>query len=379
MAPACDKPLLVMICAPTAERPASRRGSGSESRERREDGADDHPLGTPQTWSLCWGSFGGSTVSLRRSHIRTTLPCADKLRTAPVQIVTLVILPPLPLPPDEWLVAFNDECRKKEIAAGERPFRALERWADENGQKTTRFQLLLSHLATPAFNAIYAFFKANTSLGRDDFAPFRQTCFFYDTAFWPVIVPVIFGHGVVDPIRFVVGMPSAVFSNLGFNSTARDELDAHWFDCEHHMNHHALIESDTLPELARDFLAGGEKGLFAAAESLLAIRPNQKAAELSRDAFESTLKGFAVVKSGLSAERARKKISHDLYLLVQECAGVLPAAERIRFENACSIYPSVGARYEKSAQAMQRLWECYREAQHAMAISLRIIGGEMIP
>lgn len=287
------------------------------------------------------------------------------------------MLPPLPVPSEEWLSAFNDECRKIELPSGERPFRALEQWANENGQKASRIDLLLAHLATPAFTAIYAFFKTNTSLGRDHSVPLRQTCFLYDTAFWPVIVPVIYGHCVVDPIRFVVGMPAALFRDLGFNSAARDQLDAHWFDCSHQMNNRLLIDSEGLPELERSFLAGGEKSLFAAAESLLAMPPNTKAAELSRDAFESTLKGFGVVKVGLTLARTRK-ISHDLHLLVQDCASALPTAERVRLEKACSLYPSVGARYEKAALPVKRLWDCYAEAQHAMAISLRIIAGDVI-
>lgn len=292
--------------------------------------------------------------------------------------MTLVILPPLPLPPGEWLVAFNDECRKQEIPAGERPFRALERLAEENEQKAARFQLLLSHLATPAFNAIYAFFKANTSLGRDHSVPYRQTCFLYDTAFWPVIVPVIYGQCVVDPIRFVVGMPPTLFRDLGFNSRARDQLDAHWFDCSHHMNNQRLIDSAELPELARSFLAGGEKNLLAAVESLLAIPPNAKAAELSRDSFESTLKGFAVLKTGLTLRDAIT-IRHDLPKLVRRCAPALPAIEQVRLEQAYALYPQVDARYEKTVFPLRQLWECYSEAQHAMTISLRLIAGDVIP
>ena len=289
------------------------------------------------------------------------------------------MLPPLPIPPEDWLAAFNEECRKREVPAGERPFRALEQWANKNGQSAPRFDLLLSHLATRAFAGIYAFFKAHTSLGREHAAPFRQTCFFDDTAFWPLIVPVIFGHCTVDPIRFVVGMPPPLFTHLGWNSTARDELDAHWFDCEHQMNHERLIDDTNVPELARNFLAGAQKALSAAAESLLAVPPNQKAAELSRDAFESTLKGLAVVEAGLTAERARKKISHDLQLVVQECAGALPATEHARLQAAVLLYPMIGARYQKGELPSQRLWACYREAQHAMGVSLRIVGGDTFP
>jgi hypothetical protein len=174
-------------------------------------------------------------------------------------------------------------------------------------------------------------------------------------------------------------MPPTLFAHLGSESTVRDELDAHWFDCEHQMTHQRFIDDANVSELARKFLAGGEKALLAAAESLLAVPPNQKAADLSRDAFESTLKGLAVVKAGLTAERTRKWISHDLQLVVQECAGALPTAERIRLEKALPLYPTVRVHYEKGALASQRLWECYREAQHAMAVSLRIIAGELMP
>ncbi|MBA3833972.1 MAG: hypothetical protein H0X34_19205 [Chthoniobacterales bacterium] len=288
-----------------------------------------------------------------------------------------MILPWLPIPSQEWLSSFNDECREREVSSGERPFRALEKWAEESGQRASPFNLLLSHLSTPAFSAIYAFFKANTSVGRDEAAPFRQTCFFYDTAFWPVIVPVLYGEHVVDPIRFVVGMPASLFHDLGFDSAARDELNAHWFDCLHHMNNTLLLDGDQLPELAGGFLAGGEKGLFAAADCLLGLPPNQKAAELSRDAFESILKGFAVVKTDLTLDDA-KEIRHKLHKLVMRCAAALPAFETARLDKACGLYPDIAARYEKTALPAKGLWQCYSEAQHAMAMSLRLISGELI-
>ena len=41
-----------MICAPAAERPASAWVCGAEGRERREDGADDHPPGTANPESV---------------------------------------------------------------------------------------------------------------------------------------------------------------------------------------------------------------------------------------------------------------------------------------------------------------------------------------
>ena len=48
-----------------------RRGSGSESRERREDGADDHPTGAlGKLGSLCWGSVRRKHSLPRRSRIR---------------------------------------------------------------------------------------------------------------------------------------------------------------------------------------------------------------------------------------------------------------------------------------------------------------------
>lgn len=261
---------------------------------------------------------------------------------------------------------------------GERPFLALQRWGELNGQNRPVGELIFAHLGSETFNALYAFFKENTSLGRDHSAPIRQSCFLYDEAFWPVYVPVIYGSCVVDPIRSIAGMPSALFRSLGFDSDARDKLDAHWFDCSHHMNSHRLIDGDELPEPARGFLAGGEKSLFAAVESLLAIPPNPKATELSRDSFESTLKGLAVAKAGLTLPEAIK-ISHRLKVLVQRCASAVPASERERFERACNIYPSVEARYEKTDFSMKQIWQCYAEAQHAMAVSLRVIAGEINP
>jgi hypothetical protein len=53
-----------MICAPAAKRQASAWVDGAEGRERREDGADDHP---PRRGKL---GVCVRTVSPRRSRIR---------------------------------------------------------------------------------------------------------------------------------------------------------------------------------------------------------------------------------------------------------------------------------------------------------------------
>jgi hypothetical protein len=79
-----------------------------------------------------------------------------------------------------------------------------------------------------------------------------------------------------------------------------------------------------------------------------------------------------VRERGSSAKKGAKKSA------VEHCAPALPVSETTRLEKACSLYPKVDVRYEKTAFSMRQLWECYTEAQHAMAISLRSITGDMI-
>ena len=57
----------VMICAPAAKRPASAGVYGAEGRERREDGADDHPTRRANSESVCAQFPRGAAASTVRA------------------------------------------------------------------------------------------------------------------------------------------------------------------------------------------------------------------------------------------------------------------------------------------------------------------------
>ena len=264
------------------------------------------------------------------------------------------------------------------MEAAERPIRALEQWAAEHGQPQTLGELVLPHFGGPAWAAIRRFYRENTALARHEAAPFLGSCFFYDAAFWPLHVPVIYGQMTVDPIRFVKDMPPAVFRHLGYDSTARNRLDAHWFDCYGYLSGMSVVvDKGSLGNtLAENFLHGADAMLDSAVASLLTGKPNAKAAEHSRFAFESALKALVAKRENVTNDdEFRKKISHFLDRLLLRCQPYLDSTEHQRLTAASTHYPDVKARYANQPLTGQVLWTCYAEARHASTVVLRALGG----
>jgi hypothetical protein len=282
----------------------------------------------------------------------------------------------LPLPATNWIEAFNARCRRKRIGPSVRTSIGIVEWAQENGRCGRSSDLFAAYCHSPAYDVIAKYMRENTGYARAHATPrLPESCFFYDDAFWPLVLsrPNRKTDKLVSSVK---GMPASLCALVKADEWASAQLRAHVAECEYIFKWRFCFDDDgpVVPTDASDFYQGAERSLQSAVSNLLSNPPNQKAAELARDTFESSLKAMAVAKNLITTQEA-KDIGHRLHRLVETCKPLACEAESKRLFAACDDFPDIAVRYAASLFRGERLWTCYLEAHHSVFLTLRAIMG----
>lgn len=276
----------------------------------------------------------------------------------------------LAVPPPEWISAFNADCRRKEIGPAARPALGIVEWATQCGVAGAPAQKFTAHCGSKAYEAIHRYIREHTGWSRVSTSDLTQSCFFYDDAFWPLAVARLGSRH--EALSTVQGMSNELRAIVSLDEPALRQLSEHFDECIYYIaRRFRLGEGPVIAHEASELFQGAERSLYSARGDLLCIPPNPKAAELSRDAFEASLKALAVAKHGITLTDARA-ISHDLQKLVNVCEPLLSPAEFTRLDHARKIFPRVSLRYAATPFRGRALWECYFEAHYAVCLTLRI-------
>jgi hypothetical protein len=304
------------------------------------------------------------------------------------------ILPPLPVPPDDWLNTINERYRQQDMPPQNRPFCALKDWAVKNGQSANADNLLLSHLGQSAWQRIDAFFRTQTKLGHERIQPVGRSVWFYDGSFYPLDLFIIVGgkgpYTTINPFHPLAkgGMPNPLLEAFSRDEPRVREYLEHLSNAIDSLQCSALIIDTMKQPFAKQLLRSAEKHLESAVANLLDTPPNKLAADQSRLAFEASLKGLLAEKDGLQ-EKEAKEISHHLDKAFGKInagsAKLISDADLAKLKEAAmdsassaasrKFFADFGARYDDTTlPAQRRLWHCFAAAQHAFATVLRVFG-----
>lgn len=179
------------------------------------------------------------------------------------------MLPPLPIPPQNWLRSLNERYRKQDMPPAERPIRATEEWVMLHGQPGDFGRLAVSHLGGEAWATIDKFFCLNTKLDRERNQPLSRSVWFYDASFYEVKLFVMLGGGgpvsTINPFKpLEEAMPRPLLWAF-----SRDEPEVKAY-LEHLSNAlDSFANSDTIRQnlkepLAKEFLGAAETHLDSA-------------------------------------------------------------------------------------------------------------------
>ncbi|SOD16629.1 hypothetical protein [Nitrosomonas ureae] len=263
-----------------------------------------------------------------------------------------------------WLEAANRRYSAEGISHKGRPFTAWREFSVEND-----LSLALDH---PTTKAIFQWFYEHSPPGAHQIGAVYTGVYLYDTAFWPVCIPLTYGQVSVDAIECLETMPLQIKKML--NSSPQDlwSYVLHWADCMDYGYWQMDLEaSDRLKPRALQFLGAGHAELKGANSQLLEARPNVKAILGMRMATEIFLKTVLVQELNLTDDELRT-ISHKLEKAAERCADVTGQSTFKEIAEQVACYPPVSARYEDTDWPESRVWQAAFVTQVTAATVTRL-------
>ncbi len=122
-----------------------------------------------------------------------------------------------------WLSAVNQRYSAEGVPHKARPFEALSDFTREHNCSIA--------MDTPLARSIFDWFYQYSPPGVHQMGAFYTGVYLYDTAYWPVRIPFVFGQVKVDALGCLETMPVHIKMHLG--SSVRDVsmyID-HWVNC----------------------------------------------------------------------------------------------------------------------------------------------------
>jgi len=238
---------------------------------------------------------------------------------------------------DSLLEEINNKLRANDVEHRRRPWEAISLISAK----------LNRSISIPSAEAdfIFKWFEVNGKPGNQIQGHFHQGAFYYDSEFWSVDIPLIYGQVQLNSLDALHKMPEQIKSSL-------------------------MSDKKNLWEYVIQFLKAGYEELSSATSLLLEHRLNQRAIMNCRMATEMLFKSFICLKQGLS-EKEAKKLGHNLKKLLGkfiECSGY----EHLKvLEKSLHVFPEIHERYNEQNTKKPELFEGYIFAQSIGALIAR--------
>ncbi len=91
---------------------------------------------------------------------------------------------------EEWLKKINEGFSRSDIPHRQRPWLAWGEWAKFTGRP-----IAMNDKVT---EKIFSWFERNTQAGSQQIGPMYMGTYYYDSCFWPIFVPVVYGTATVN-------------------------------------------------------------------------------------------------------------------------------------------------------------------------------------
>ncbi|MBM4066765.1 MAG: hypothetical protein FJ266_14190 [Planctomycetes bacterium] len=269
---------------------------------------------------------------------------------------------------DEWLKKTNEGFSKNDIPHQQRPWLAWGEWA-----KLTGRPIAMNDEDT---KRIFYWFEKNTKAGSQQIGPMYTGAYYYDSCFWPIVVPVIYGIVTVNARDSLKTMPSNIANQLWTNRDKLIEYVSVWADCfDYAYGFDDLQKISTYGKFAQELLNSGNQQLNATVALLLERSPNSKSTESARMSTEIFLKAFLASKVELSEKDAKNKIRHDLERVLNRCLAVDANSELKAVIPNLKLFPGIEDRYKGTDKIPKKLWCAYAIAQFVGATVVRSLSG----
>ncbi len=224
----------------------------------------------------------------------------------------------------------------------------------------------------PLAKRIFDWFYEHSPPGAHQIGSVYTGVHFYDTAFWPVNVPLIFGQVSVKALNCLETMPAKIKMVLAGDQCHIGTYMVHWVNCmDYGYGMMDLGGASQLQARASKFFGAAHSELVGANAQLLAHHPNVKAILGMRMATEIFLKAVLVQERNFTDSQLMK-ISHKLEDAANACADVTKEKVFEEIGKRASLYPPVSARYDNTEWSSTSLWQAVSLSQLTAATVTRL-------
>lgn len=268
--------------------------------------------------------------------------------------------------PESWLEQFNERMATEGVPHLQRPLRAMEEW--------TRLHPVTLAFDSPEVSAVFRWFERNSPPAAHYIGSVFQGAYYFDAAFWPVDIPLVYGTVRLNAFDMLTGMPVPIKQRLAREPNLMDFL-LFWADCvDYGYGHQEALRAAQLSDFGKELFQSAHREVSAATVILLEKRANPKALESSRMALEMFLKTFIAAHIGLSEKEARA-LGHDLEAALQECVHIVPNSELQDLVGQLKMFPPINARYQALHIPAQNIWHGYALTMFCAATIVRGLTG----
>lgn len=263
-----------------------------------------------------------------------------------------------------WLAAANRRYSAEGIPHKERPFQAVSDFTREHSCSLA--------MDDPLAKTIFDWFFENSPPGAHQVGPVYTGVHFYDTAFWPVHVPLTFGKVSVNAMDCLETMPPQIKKILEANHRDIRTYVVHWANCmDYGYGQMDLDGASPIQPRALQLLNAANAELVGANAQLLVLRPNVKAILGMRMASEIFLKAVLVQERNFTDSQLMK-ISHKLEDAANACAEATGERAFEDIAKRASLYPPVSARYDDTEWLNTCVWQAASLTQLTAATVTRL-------
>lgn len=264
---------------------------------------------------------------------------------------------------EEWLNKLNREFRENGIEPQLRPLEALRRYGEEHNITTSIF--------SPVSKEIYSWFEAQSKPHAHEVGGLFETVYFFDSTFWPVEIPIIYGQVMLNYADCIKDIPTGVKADLcSLPKTAWDYL-LYWADCvDYSYGKDDLCKYSGLDEYGMQFLLAADQELRSSISQLKERRPSSRSILSSRLATEMFLKSFIALKVGLTEQEA-KALGHNLEKSFDRLIEITGYYQLHPMKTMLSVYPPIHERYNEQTVPLDLLWKGHTIAQSFGALVTR--------
>ena len=216
---------------------------------------------------------------------------------------------------------------------------------------------------------IFNWFKDREKPGSGAVGGIYKSAYYFDSEFWAVDIPIIYGTVSIGPFEFIRNMPATTVDELARTEGAHYLM--FWADCaDYAMGFDELRDNKHLNGFGIELLIAADQELRNTASLLLDTRPMSRAIFSARMATELFIKSFLALSRGLSKKEA-KSIGHNLEAGLKEFISVSGRTDGSRVADKMAVFPPIEDRYRGQLVSGSTLADAFAIAQSLGAATTR--------